>query len=105
MAGNDDKRFEQRMDRLSRRLPWVVGRCIHWLRRPASRLVRLPVGVALVLGGLLGFLPVLGFWMVPVGLLLLAEDLPFLRRPTRQGLAWAERRLIRWRIRRRQRTR
>jgi hypothetical protein len=34
----------------------------------------------LVLGGLLGFLPVLGFWMIPVGLAILAIDFPPVRR-------------------------
>jgi hypothetical protein len=33
----------------------------------------------LILGGLLSFLPILGIWMLPLGLLLLAEDLPVLR--------------------------
>jgi hypothetical protein len=32
-------------------------------------------------GGLFSFLPVLGFWMLPAGLLLLAVDLPVLRGP------------------------
>ena len=42
----------------------------------------MPLGIVLILGGLLGFLPVLGFWMVPLGLLLLALDVVLLRRPT-----------------------
>jgi hypothetical protein len=37
-----------------------------------------PAGLLLILGGLL-FLPILGIWMLPLGLLLLAEDLPVLR--------------------------
>jgi hypothetical protein len=39
-------------------------------------------GVPLILGGLLGFLPILGLLMLPLGVLPLAEDLPFLRCPT-----------------------
>ena len=50
----------------------------------------------MVLGGLLGFLPILGFWMVPVGLILLGEDIPVLRRYTLRALgaaqAWQDRR-------------
>ena len=34
----------------------------------------------MVLGGLVGFLPVVGFWMVPVGLAILAVDFPPVRR-------------------------
>ncbi|GGF37887.1 hypothetical protein GCM10011611_50360 [Aliidongia dinghuensis] len=63
------------------RLPDRLSRPLHWLRRPGSRWARLPAGVALVVGGLLSILPVLGLWMLPLGLLLLAEDLPPLRRP------------------------
>jgi purine-cytosine permease-like protein len=47
---------------------------------PASRLVRTVIGVFLILAGLLGFLPVLGFWMIPLGLLVLSVDFPIVRR-------------------------
>jgi len=50
----------------------------------------------LIVGGFLGFLPILGFWMVPLGILLVAEDVPFLRRPTIRALGaiqgWWDRR-------------
>lgn len=42
--------------------------------------VRTAAGIAFVIGGIFGFLPILGFWMIPVGLLLIALDLPTLRR-------------------------
>ena len=46
--------------------------------------------------GVVGFLPILGFWMLPLGALLLAEDLPFLRKPTLRALGavqqWWDRR-------------
>lgn len=45
-----------------------------------SRPLRLTLGVALVVGGVLGFLPVVGFWMLPLGLLVLSLDLPAARR-------------------------
>ena len=52
---------------------------------PANRLVRIALGVALViLGGFFGFLPVLGYWMVPLGFLILATDLPPIRRFNRR---------------------
>ena len=53
-----------------------------WVLRPEAKWARAPLGVLLILGGLLGFLPVLGFWMVPLGALLLAEDFPLVRNPT-----------------------
>ena len=52
----------------------------HWLRKS--------VGVLLVIGGLLGFLPVLGYWMLPLGLALLAIDFPVARRLHRRLFVW-----------------
>jgi len=46
---------------------------------PATRIGRIIVGVACVIGGVLGFLPVLGFWMIPLGLLILSVDFPAVR--------------------------
>jgi hypothetical protein len=42
------------------------------------------LGVGLVLGGMLGFLPILGVWMVPLGFLVLAADSPYIRRINRR---------------------
>jgi len=47
---------------------------------PASRIARTLIGVLLIVAGLLGFLPVLGFWMIPLGLLVLSVDFPLVRR-------------------------
>jgi hypothetical protein len=43
------------------------------------------VGGALVAGGLVGFLPIVGFWMLPVGIGVLANDIPAVRRMTRNA--------------------
>jgi hypothetical protein len=59
---------------------------------PRSRIGRIAVGVALVIGGILGFLPILGFWMVPLGFLVLSQDLPFVRRQKRKIASWWARR-------------
>jgi len=59
---------------------------------PQSRSVRITMGIALVIGGLLGFLPILGFWMLPLGLLLLSVDLRFARRLRRRIEVWWGRR-------------
>ena len=63
---------------------------------PGHPLARMALGGAMVLGGLLGFLPVLGFWMVPVGLAILAVDFPpvrrFQRRMTVKLGTWLHRR-------------
>ena len=67
-----------------------IGRMIGWVRGPRSRIMRIPVALFLIACGLLGFLPIVGFWMLPIGLALLAEDLPFLRRPARRLMTWVE---------------
>ncbi|MBF9061127.1 hypothetical protein HKCCSP123_18260 [Rhodobacterales bacterium HKCCSP123] len=42
--------------------------------------LRLILGLLLMTGGIFGFLPVLGFWMIPLGLAVAALDiLPILR--------------------------
>jgi hypothetical protein len=51
---------------------------------PGHPLLRMGMGVILVLGGIFGFLPVLGFWMIPLGLAILAVDFPPVRRLQRR---------------------
>lgn len=43
------------------------------------RAVRITLGMLLMLGGIVGFFPVVGFWMIPVGLLILAADFRWAR--------------------------
>lgn len=71
--------WDARVDRLTGRLPARVRDAITWLRRPSRRPVRLVVAVALIGGGVLSFLPILGLWMLPLGLALLSEDIPALK--------------------------
>lgn len=54
--------------------------------------LRISIGGALVFFGCLGFLPVLGFWMIPLGLLVLSHDLAWARRHRRRLVVWWERR-------------
>jgi hypothetical protein len=55
---------------------------------PASRVARIGIGIGLIVGGFLGFLPILGFWMVPLGLIILSVDIPVVRRWRRQFQIW-----------------
>ena len=92
--GNGDKdqrRLDRQFDRLNEHLPRVAGERIVWLRKPSSRWVRLPIAILLIVASLFSFLPVLGLWMLPLGLMLLAADVPFLKRPTGLALFWLER--------------
>jgi hypothetical protein len=55
------------------------------LELPRNRVLRIGLGVALVIGGgVFGFLPILGYWMVPLGLLVLASDNAAIRRFNRR---------------------
>ena len=47
---------------------------------PGHPVLRIALGILLLLGGILGFLPVLGYWMIPLGLAVLAVDIPAVRR-------------------------
>jgi hypothetical protein len=47
---------------------------------PGHPVLRLVLGVILIFGGFLGFLPILGFWMLPLGLIVLSVDFPLIRR-------------------------
>ncbi|MFN5996518.1 MAG: hypothetical protein ACK47C_19745 [Paracoccaceae bacterium] len=75
------------------------------LRKDSWFPIRFPLALILIAGGVFSFLPVLGIWMLPLGLLLLAVDLPILRGPI-SGLIIRGRRKARilahrWRARRR----
>ena len=79
--------FDQEAKKLQARLPRFAGAALRW-GIESSPFVRWPIAIILVFGGFLGFLPILGFWMAPLGLILIAEDLPFLRPPLARLFAW-----------------
>jgi hypothetical protein len=60
------------------------------------------MGILLIIGGLLWFLPILGLEMLPLGLILLAIDIPFLRGPIARMIDWLGRMITQglalWRI-------
>lgn len=90
------RRLNRQFDRISRSVPASSG-FLAWVRRPSSRWVRIPLGFLLILGGIFSFLPVLGIWMLPLGLLLVALDLPFLQEPLNRFMLWAQRKWTNWR--------
>lgn len=91
-----DKDRERRLGLLIRRLPARLQRAVRWLRRPRARWVRIPAGLLLILGSLLSILPIFGLWMLPLGLVLLAEDVKPLRRGMDRVLAWIEHHRPHW---------
>ncbi|MCB2116548.1 MAG: hypothetical protein KDE00_09670 [Rhodobacteraceae bacterium] len=53
----------------SRLKRWLVH-----IRRRVPPGLRLVLGLLLIVGGVFGFLPVLGFWMIPLGVMVAALD-------------------------------
>jgi hypothetical protein len=51
-----------------------IKRFLVWVRANVPPGVRLLLGLLLIAGGVLGFLPVLGFWMLPLGIAVAALD-------------------------------
>ena len=91
---SQDNRLHDELDRLQQKLPGWAARMLQSARNPSAGWIRIPVAVALIVGGILGtFLPIIGFWMVPLGLALVAIDVPFLRGPLARVLAFINRKL------------
>ena len=78
---NRQRRFDREFERVAQLAPWVRR-----LRQPGWMLVRILLGCTLFLGGFLAILPVFGLWMIPLGLLLLAIDIPALQGPVSSAL-------------------
>ena len=85
MADRDAERLDRKIDRIADELPESAGGFLRGLKTPSSRWVRIPIALLLILGGMLAFLPVLRIWMIPLGLIFLAQDVPFLQRPDITG--------------------
>jgi hypothetical protein len=79
------------LDQFASRLPAWAGSLVRWITAPSAGLIRIPLGTVLIAGGIIGFLPILGFWMVPLGLAVIARDIPFLRPPLIALLSWINR--------------
>ncbi|HEY2033720.1 MAG TPA: hypothetical protein VGH02_08540 [Rhizomicrobium sp.] len=60
----------------------------HVVALPAWRPLRIALGVAFLIGGIFSILPVLGLWMLPVGVLILSVDISPVRRFRRRFVAW-----------------
>jgi hypothetical protein len=56
----------------------------HEFTLPRSRALRIAIGILLIFGGMLGFLPILGFWMIPLGFVVLSFENHHLRRLRRR---------------------
>lgn len=92
----DDQRFRRQFHALSRAAP-PARNMLAVLLRPRFRWLRVPAAILLIVGGIAGILPILGFWMLPLGFMILAIDVPPLRAPIAAVIVRARRRLSLWR--------
>jgi hypothetical protein len=98
------RRFNRQFETLFRLIPALRGPVTR-IRARGWWVVRVPVGFLFIAGGFLAILPIFGVWMIPLGLLLLAVDLPVLQGPLGRLMVRARRRAEnlrrRWRPRKR----
>jgi hypothetical protein len=94
MTDRDQKALDEGFEQLEQEVPDRVSRAIRWLRDPDARWIRLPIGLLFIAGGLLWFLPVLGIELLPIGLMLIAQDIPFLKGPVGRAMLWLERKWV-----------
>ena len=88
MNQNGKRELDHAFEELEEELPDKLARASRWLRGPRAKLVRIPLGVLFIAASVFWFLPVVGIEMLPVGLLLIAHDIPFLRKPVARGILW-----------------
>jgi hypothetical protein len=82
--------LDEQLDRLERVFPRYLRRLIHLLRAPRLRWARTIIGILLIICSMFWFLPIVGIEMFPVGLMLIAIDVPALRRPVARLIGWGE---------------
>ncbi len=68
------------------RLRSFIRRALVRIRRNVPPGLRLVLGLLMMVGGVFGFLPILGFWMLPLGLAVAALDVKPLLRSLRTRL-------------------
>lgn len=86
-------RLERFFAEITTKLPWTAG-TINWLRNPKNAMIRVPVALLLIVGGIFSFLPLLGLWMLPLGLILLSIDVVILQEPVTKGIIIVRRKAV-----------
>lgn len=93
------RRRYPRLHAWSERMTLRLVRAIQRLKGHPNPWVRRGLGFGLILGGILAFLPILGVWMLPLGLVILSDETARLRRPRRRLQLWLGRRFPACRLR------
>ena|SRR5207248_2788795 len=85
--------FHEEIDRLQNHIPRLVGHNLNRLRGKRALWLRVLTGVALIAAWCFFPLPIVGIWMLPVGLALLAQDIPMMRSPMARFLHFTNRKI------------
>ena len=80
--------WDARVAHLVIKLPRRVQSGVAWLRQPSRKLWRLLGATVLIIGGICSILPVLGLWMLPLGLALLSDNFPWLKVWLEKSARW-----------------
>ena len=99
-TGDGQEELDRAFEGLERETPDRISRMIRWLRSPQSRWVRIPLAILLIAQSFFFFLPLAGIEFLPLGLLLIAQDVPFLRKPVGKAMLWLEEKWVQFRQRR-----
>jgi hypothetical protein len=76
-----ERAWDARIAHLLTKLPDRMRSGVEWLREPSRRWLRVGAALVLILGGILAILPIFGLWMLPLGLALMSDDIPWLKVP------------------------
>ena len=90
MSATTAAAWDARVAHVLTKLPGRARSAIGWLRHPPRRWLRLLAAMLLIAGGILSLLPVLGLWMLPLGLALMSDDVPSLKTPLECSARWSE---------------
>src|SRR3954454_24323770 len=108
MSASTAAAWDARVAQLLTKLPDRARSAIEWLRQPPRRWPRLLAAVLLIAGGIFSILPILGLWMLPLGLALMSDDVPWLKTPLEYSARWMGRTWLKvraaWRKRGRRRS-
>ena len=87
---------DPRVQPLIDKLPAPLPRWLRWMRKPEAQWVRIATGISFIIGSCLSILPIFGIWMLPLGMIVLAQDIPLFQRLCSRLLDWIERRHPAW---------
>lgn len=69
-----------------------ASRWLYRMKNHPNQVLRVTVAILFIMGGLLWFLPILGLWMLPVGVVILFSRSPIYWRLRKRYVTWRRQR-------------